>query len=33
MDDLTRYWLRKKNLQAQDEYHEHITSTDLDQLN
>ena len=33
VDDLTRYYLRKQNLQAQDEFHDHIASKDMDQLN
>ena len=33
VDELTRYYMRKQNLQAQDEFHEQILPTDMDELN
>ena len=33
VDELTRYYMRKQNLEAQDEFHEFVLPTDVDELN
>ena len=33
VDELTRYYMRKQNLQTSDEFHERITASDVDELN
>jgi len=33
MDQLSRYYLKKANLRAADEYHDHIAYSDIDALN
>ena len=33
VDELTRYYLRKQNLEASDEFHERIDARDIEELN
>lgn len=33
VDELTRYYMRKQNLRAQDDFHEMMLPSDVDELN